>query len=405
MKSNYKRIGDHIREVTVRNKGLSVNSLMGINIDKYFMPSVANTIGTDMSKYKIVKKGQFACNRMHVGRDKRLPIALLKDYESIIVSPAYTVFEIIDEEILNPEYLMMWFSRSEFDREAWFYTDSDVRGGLSLEDFFNINIPIPSIEKQRKIVKEYNTILNRIELNQNMLIKLENLAHSIFKQWFIDFKYPLKTNEGYKSIYGEDKDNLKVVYNIPLGWTEEYLGEHVDLSQGLAINAKTNHLILTNNEEDGIPLLRIKDLINGTKEIFIDKSVPQKNIVTKDDIIVTRTGQVGLVFRNKEGVLHNNCFKVNIKNSKLNKDYLFWFLKRDNTRRMMIEVASGSAQADLAHSAFNKLKILIPDYELQCLFSEKITKIQKAMNIREEYIYKLEVIKDILLTRIATMEG
>lgn len=95
---------------------------------------------------------------MHVGRDNRLPVSLLKDYESIMVSPAYTVFEIIDENLLNVEYLMMWFSRKEFDREKWFYSYSDIRR-LSIDDLFNIKILIPLIEKQREIVKEYNIVL------------------------------------------------------------------------------------------------------------------------------------------------------------------------------------------------------------------------------------------------------
>ena len=130
MKSNYKKIGDHIREVNVRNTELKANTLLGINIDKYYMPSVANIVGTDMSVYKIVKRNQFACNRMHVGRDYRLPVAMSKTENDFIVSPAYDVFEITDTEKLLPEYLMMWFSRAEFDRNAWFFTDADVRGGL-----------------------------------------------------------------------------------------------------------------------------------------------------------------------------------------------------------------------------------------------------------------------------------
>ena len=130
MKSNYKRIGDFIRDVNTRNVDLKATTLLGINIDKFFMPSVANIVGTDMSNYKIVKKGQFACNRMHVGRDYRLPVSMAKTDEEFMVSPAYDVFEIKDTEELLPEYLMMWFSRGEFDRNAWFYTDADVRGGL-----------------------------------------------------------------------------------------------------------------------------------------------------------------------------------------------------------------------------------------------------------------------------------
>lgn len=405
MKSHYRMLGDYIREVNVRNTELKDLDLLGISIEKEFIPSIANTIGTDMSKYKIVKKNQFAYGTVTSRNGDKISIALLQNCNEALISQAYISFEVVDENILLPEYLMMWFRREEFDRYARYMSYGSAREVFSWEEMCNVKLPVPTIEKQREIVREYNTILNRIKLNKRSLVNLEELAHSIFKEWFVDFKYPLKSNNSYKLIDIREKDGLNSVNNIPLGWDEEYIGEFVDLSQGLAINAKTNHLIITNNEEGGIPLLRITDLINGTKEIFIDRDVPKKNIVSRDEIIVTRTGQVGLVFRNKEGVLHNNCFKMNIKNSRINKDYLFWFLKRENTRRMMIEAASGSAQADLSHSAFKKLKIIIPDYELQCLFSEKIKRIQKAMDIREEYIYKLDDIKRILLARIATMEG
>ena len=147
MKSSYKRIGDFIREVNYRNTELKVTNLLGINIDKFFMPSVANIVGTDMANYKIVKNGQFACNRMHVGRDERLPVALSTSIEDFIVSPAYNVFEVKDTSILLPEYLMMWFSRSEYDRNAWFYTDADVRGGLNWNAFCDMKLPIPSPDK------------------------------------------------------------------------------------------------------------------------------------------------------------------------------------------------------------------------------------------------------------------
>lgn len=232
MKSNYKRIGEYIREVSERNKELSVSTLMGINIDKYFMPSVANTIGTDMSKYKIVKKGQFACNRMHVGRDKKLPIALHSQDESIIVSPAYSVFEIIDESILDPEYLMMWFSRKEFDRNAWFYTDADVRGGLKWEDFCNIELPVPSIEEQRKIIKEYRIITDRIIMKNKLIAKLQDTINTIYKQWFLEFDFPDSSKNGYKSSGGKMYFNIGMNKEIPDGWEAQKLGYYITESKG-----------------------------------------------------------------------------------------------------------------------------------------------------------------------------
>lgn len=194
MKSNYKRIGDYIRVVDERNIDLRVKNLLGLSISKEFVPSVANTVGTDMSKYKVVKKNQFVCSTMQVRRDKKMPVALLQHIDEGIISPAYYVFEVIDENILLPEYLMMWFSREEFDREACFYAVGGVRGSLEWEDFCDMKLAIPSIEMQREILREYNVILNRIKLNENMIEKLEMLVQLIYKKIFIN------TNQGYDKI-------------------------------------------------------------------------------------------------------------------------------------------------------------------------------------------------------------
>tara|TARA_Y100000768_G_scaffold387365_1_gene378416 strand:+ start:2059 stop:3264 length:1206 start_codon:yes stop_codon:yes gene_type:complete len=217
MRSNYKRIGDFIEFVDERNKDLSVTKLLGLSITKEFIPSVANTIGTDMANYKIIKKNQFACSMMQVRRDKKMPVALLRDFDEAIISQAYPVFKILNEAELLPEYLMMWFSRSEFDRHACFLAVGGVRGSLEWDDFLDMELPVPSIEKQRAIVKEYNTIVNRIKLNEDINKKLEKTAKAIYKQWFVDFNFPNNDGKPYKSSGG------MMIYNdelgeIPKGW-------------------------------------------------------------------------------------------------------------------------------------------------------------------------------------------
>lgn len=189
-KTDYKRLGDYIREVDVRNRDSAVTKLMGINIGKYFMSSVANVIGTDLSNYKVVSRNCFACNLMHVGRDKKLPIALLDSEEKIIVSPAYFVFEISKPKELLPAYLMMWFRRSEFDRNAWFYTDSDVRGGMSREAFCDMQLPIPPISRQREIIVEYETLTRRIRFNERLIAALESAARTLYRRTFLENPNP-----------------------------------------------------------------------------------------------------------------------------------------------------------------------------------------------------------------------
>ena len=148
MKSNYDILGNHLRLIDNRNKDLVTEQVLGINIDKFFMPSVANVIGTDLSKYKLIQKGNFACNPMHVGRDERLPVALYTDNEPAIVSPAYFMFEIKDTTVLNPDFLMMWFRRPEFDRICWLHTDGSVRGGITWDDICRMEIPVPPMSEQ-----------------------------------------------------------------------------------------------------------------------------------------------------------------------------------------------------------------------------------------------------------------
>ena len=168
MKSNYDVLGNHIRLVDYRNRDLVSDKVLGINIDKYFMPSVANVIGTDLSKYKLISKGLFACNPMHVGRDERLPVALYMNDEPAIVSPAYFMFEVVDNTKLNEEFLMMWFRRHEFDRICWLKTDGSVRGGITWDDICRLELPVPPLDEQLRIVSSYKAITDRITLKQRI---------------------------------------------------------------------------------------------------------------------------------------------------------------------------------------------------------------------------------------------
>ena len=401
MRSNYKPIGNYIRQVKTRNTALISTSPMGIKINKEFMPSVANTLGTDLTNYRVVSKNQFAYNPMHVGRDEVVPIALLKTDEKIIVSPAYVVFEIIDHELLDPEYLKMWCRRSEFDRNAWFTTDSSVRGGFSWGTLCEMELSVPDITTQQEVVKEYNIIVDRIKLNEELNQKLEETAQTLYKHWFVNFEFPDENGKPYKSSGGEMVYNEEFNRKIPIEWEENNLSNYVRLSQGQVINAKTDHLIV----EKGLPLLRITDLVNDTQKIFIDESVNQNNIATKDDIIYSRTGQVGLVFRNKEGVVYNNCFKVIPINNTMSKEYLYWYLKDSRIRNLMIELASSSAQPDLTHSAFLSVNIILPITKIQERFSKKIISIEKLLYFMESQNKILHKMEHIILSKMSNVKS
>lgn len=213
MKSNYEPLGKHIRLVDHRNSEEVTSTVLGISIDKEFMPSVANVIGTDLSRYKLISKGLFACNPMHVGRDERLPIALYEKDNASIVSPAYFMFEIIDRDVLNEEYLMMWFRRPEFDRECWFMTDGSVRGGITWDDLCRIQLPVPPYERQLDVVESYRAITRRIAMKKEINDNLEATAMSLYKSWFIDYEPFDLDDEG-----------------LPVGWCKEKLNDKLSTS-------------------------------------------------------------------------------------------------------------------------------------------------------------------------------
>ena len=168
MKERYRLLGDFIRQVDVRNTDGKEENLLGVSVQKMFIPSIANTVGTDFTKYKVVKRGQFTYIPDTSRRGDKIGIALLTDYDEGLVSNIYTVFEVKDENELLPEYLMLWFSRPEFDRYARFKSHGSVREIMDWDEMCKVKLPVPSIEKQRSIVKAYDTITDRIELKRKI---------------------------------------------------------------------------------------------------------------------------------------------------------------------------------------------------------------------------------------------
>lgn len=180
MKSNYKQLGQFIRQVDIRNNDCAETNLLGVSVQKKFIPSIANTVGTDFSKYKVVKKGQFTYIPDTSRRGDKIGIALLEDYETGIVSNVYTVFEVIDEKQLIPQYLMLWFNRAEFDRFARFKSHGSVREVIDWDEFCKTELPVPSYEEQLAIVNNYKAISDRIELKKQINDNLTAQAEALF---------------------------------------------------------------------------------------------------------------------------------------------------------------------------------------------------------------------------------
>jgi len=408
MRSNYRPIGEYIQLVDERNKGLNVQQLLGLSISKQFIPSVANIIGTDMENYKIIRRNQFACSTMQVRRDKKMPVALLQEVDEAIISQAYPVFEVKDENLLLPEYLMMWFTRSEFDREACFNAVGGVRGSLEWEDFTDMQLPIPSITKQRELVKEYKVIQNRISLNQKLIQKLEETAQAIYKQWFVDFEFPDENGLPYKSNGGEMVESE--LGEIPIGWRMKVIGDMVKCNVS-TFTPKDKFKSIEYLDTSSITNNEIEDL--QTLDLTIDE-IPSraKRKVNHNDIIFSTVRpnlkHFGILKNPKPNMIVSTGFAV-LQPTYPNVCGELIYLLVTNEENLK----SLQARAEMSVSTYPSINpedllcinFLLPDSDI-LLKAKEIFKSQfeLADAIRKEN-KSLRNMKDLLLSKLATIEN
>lgn len=375
MKSNYKRIGEHIQLVDERNRDLQVKQLLGLSISKQFIPSVANIIGTDMKNYKIIRKNQFACSTMQVRRDKKMPVALLQEVDEAIISQAYPIFEVKDEKKLLPEYLMMWFERSEFDREACFHAVGGVRGSLEWEDFENMQLPIPLPNKQREIVAEYNTVQNRIKLNDQYIQKLEETAQAIYRDWFVE---------------GIDLENL------PKGLRIGKLSEIAKIIMGQSPKGDSY-----NEVGDGSPL------INGPVEFgeyFTLKTKwttePKKFCKKGDLIFCVRGSTVG------KNVIADDRYAIGRGVCAISSKYQFYIIQliKVNLNEILKDV-TGSTFPNIDSVTLGNYPVVISINEILKDFENMTKPINEMIGIKSKENQKLTKLKDLLLSKLATVEN
>lgn len=407
MKSNYKRLGDYIQLVDKRNKGLKVDKLLGLSISKQFIPSVANIIGTDMENYKIISKNQFACSLMQVRRDKKMPVALLQDFDKAIISQAYPVFEVKDTNELAPEYLMMWFSRSEFDRETCFHAVGGVRGSLEWEDFCDLKLPIPSIEKQREIVEEYNTIQNRITLNQNLIQKLESTAQAIYKEWFVDFEFPNEEGKPYKTNGGEMVWCEELGKEIPKGWEVMKIGEEVSIIRGASPRPIDEYM---SKDNTGVPWVKISDATDcSTRYLFKTNQyislngVSNSRKVQTDTLILSNSASPGLPrILMIDACIHDGWLAFD-KYKRISKEILLEFLIYN--RQEIVSLSNGSVFNNLKTDILKEFRIIVPNESVV----DRITIILKKLNNQlltcAKYNKTLNLFLELLLSKLATIEN
>lgn len=378
----YKRLGDYIREVNVRNRDLKVTNLLGVSISKEFMPSIANTIGTDMSTYKIVERGQFAYGPVTSRNGDKVSIALLDGYDDAIISQAYTVFEVVDHEQLLPEYLMMWFRRPEFDRYARFHSHGSAREIFDWDELCDVMLPIPSITRQREIVSEYETLANRIRLNNQMIQYLEATAQALYRKTFVD---------------NIDKENL------PEGWRMGIIDNICEVKDGTHDSPKPIDV--------GNPLITSVHLnpwsVSLESAYFISakdyRKICERSLVETGDILMSMIGTIGIVnyvlYEKVDFAVKNMAIFKTSQNSEY-VEYVLFYLKSNEMKQYIAESTSGSTQGYVTLNTLRCMQIIIPDEyiikEYHCITKELISHI---WNLTKEDL-KLTELQSLLLAKM-----
>lgn len=349
MKSNYKQLGQFIRQVDVRNAAGKEENLLGVSVQKTFIPSIANTVGTDFTKYKVVRRGQFTYIPDTSRRGDKIGIALLSDCDEGLVSNVYTTFEVIDKNELLPEYLMLWFSRPEFDRYARFKSHGSVREVMDWDEMCKVQFPVPPISVQRDIVKAYQTITNRIALKQQVNDNLEAVLAASHSKMFFSMDTSEHSKLGELMTFGNGKSRPKTDGPIPV-------------YGGNGVLSYTDH----HNIENAVLIGRVGAYCGS---VYLEQGI----CWVSDNAIFAK--------------------------SKITKDEFFdyFLLKRLNLFNHHV----GTGQQLLTQEILNNIEVPKPVTEQIELFNRKAASVFETLFTNSREIIRLQELSDLLLSRLA----
>lgn len=381
MKEGYRLLGDFIRQVDVRNTDGKEENLLGVSVQKMFIPSIANTVGTDFTKYKVVKRGQFTYIPDTSRRGDKIGIALLTDYDEGLVSNIYTVFEVKDENELLPEYLMLWFSRPEFDRYARFKSHGSVREIMDWDEMCKVELPVPSIDKQRSIVKAYQTITERIELKRRINDNLATQALTLYSD-FVSHRSKKLEQRKLGDVIASANTGGDAIQKVPI----------VDY-------------------DTGIKCARVGDITNAREYASwafcnASKSVYDNYKLQAGDILVTRTATLGItqyIAKDISAVYNNGLIRLKVDDTNALPLYIYWAMKTSDFLNYINQMNSAtSVRPNMKIDYLLNYQLSISSIEEQTQFTNAVEPLMKAISLNNDEILKLSEFQAIILTTLSS---
>ena len=390
MKEGYRLLGDFIRQVDVRNTDGKEENLLGVSVQKMFIPSIANTVGTDFTKYKVVKRGQFTYIPDTSRRGDKIGIALLTDYDEGLVSNIYTVFEVKDENELLPEYLMLWFSRPEFDRYARFKSHGSVREIMDWDEMCKVELPVPSIDKQRSIVKAYQTITERIGLKRRINDNLVAVGTA-----------SIQKNVGRGALINlteAEMDRLTLSDDFEIQTISEFCRE----TKSGSTPSRTNNEYWENGTISWVKSGEVHNNITLQTEEYITSlglSESSTKLLPKDTVLMAMygvtAGEVGYLAIE---ATTNQAICGMICNSKADAAYLYFSLIQ--SQAAISRLSNGGAQDNLSKNFIDNIKIVIPPSEF--IENLNLAAIVEQMTLNTKEIALLEEVQATALAQLSS---
>lgn len=392
MKEGYRLLGDFIRQVDVRNTDGKEENLLGVSVQKMFIPSIANTVGTDFTKYKVVKRGQFTYIPDTSRRGDKIGIALLTDYDEGLVSNIYTVFEVKDENELLPEYLMLWFSRPEFDRYARFKSHGSVREIMDWDEMCKVELPVPSIEKQRSIVKAYNTITDRIELKRKIN---DNLAAQCSCVMYDQYRSDAQNGNPWTKYAVQDLIDKK------------YIDPPMDGNHG-ELHPKASDYVAT-----GIPFVMANNLSDGFVDLsqcaFITEKQAKtlrKGFARPDDVLLTHKATLGRTAIVPEGyeyiILTPQVTYYRVHKGLSNVFLRYYFESSYFQSTLEAFAGGGSTRAYIGITKQCGLPVYLPCESSMNILTYSLSQIERVRLLNQTEIQQLIDARNTLITQLSS---
>lgn len=390
MKDGYKHLGEYIRQVDIRNTDGKEEILLGVSVQKQFIPSIANTVGTDFTKYKVVKKGQFTYIPDTSRRGDKIGIALLKDYEEGLVSNVYTVFEVVDTEKLLPEYLMLWFSRPEFDRYARFKSHGSVREVFDWNEMCMVELPVPAIEEQRKIVKAYKAITDRIALKKQINDNLVTLGVASIQKNVGNGALINLTDSEIENYALKDGFEIKTVADF---CSETKSGSTPSRAYNEFWNCGTIFWVKSGEVHNNITL--------KTEECITQEGLngSSAKLLPKDTVLMAMygvtAGEVGYLAIE---ATTNQAICGMICSTKAEAAYLYFALIQ--SQAAISRLSNGGAQDNLSKNFIDAIKLVVPP--LEQINAMNLSAIIEQMTLNTKEIYVLEELQATALAQLSS---